>query len=75
MSVLLGSDIEDSDENEDSVVKNNNSPAAVHLPLLNVPPKCSATSPAMSPSVAKTRKSLTLEVKLDIILRHERREN
>ncbi|MPC60393.1 hypothetical protein E2C01_054437 [Portunus trituberculatus] len=31
--------------------------------------------PAMSPSVAKkTRKSLTLEVKLDIIRRHERGE-
>ncbi|MPC89953.1 hypothetical protein E2C01_084918 [Portunus trituberculatus] len=30
--------------------------------------------PAMSPSIAKTRKSLTLEVKLDIIHRHERGE-
>ncbi|MPC75723.1 CENPB DNA-binding domain-containing protein 1 [Portunus trituberculatus] len=38
-----------------------------------MPPKCTVTSPAMSPSVAKkTRKSLTLEVKLDIIHRHER---
>ncbi|MPC13578.1 hypothetical protein E2C01_006316 [Portunus trituberculatus] len=33
-----------------------------------MPPKC----PAMSPSIAKTMKSLTLEVKLDIIHRHER---
>ncbi|MPC69120.1 CENPB DNA-binding domain-containing protein 1 [Portunus trituberculatus] len=40
-----------------------------------MPPKHPATSPAMSPSVAKkTRKSLTLEVKLDIIHRHERGE-
>ncbi|MPC09256.1 hypothetical protein E2C01_001859 [Portunus trituberculatus] len=32
-----------------------------------------ATSPAMSPSIAKkTRKSLTLKVKLDIIHRHEK---
>ncbi|MPC75342.1 hypothetical protein E2C01_069728 [Portunus trituberculatus] len=46
--------------------------AAARLPLLNLPPKY----PAMLPSVAKkTRKSLTLEVKLDIIHRHERREN
>ncbi|MPC50909.1 hypothetical protein E2C01_044742 [Portunus trituberculatus] len=38
-----------------------------------MPPKCPATSPAMSPSIAKkTRKSLTHEVKLDIIHRHER---
>ncbi|MPD01338.1 hypothetical protein E2C01_096859 [Portunus trituberculatus] len=50
--------------------------AAARLPLLNMPPKCPATSPAMLPSVAKkTRKSLTHEVKLDIIHRHERREN
>ncbi|MPC68367.1 CENPB DNA-binding domain-containing protein 1 [Portunus trituberculatus] len=40
-----------------------------------MPPKRSATSPAMSPSVAKKkRKSLTLEVKLDIIHRHEKGE-
>ncbi|MPD03076.1 hypothetical protein E2C01_098694 [Portunus trituberculatus] len=40
---------------------------ARHL-TLNMPPKCPATSPAMSLSIAKkTRKSLTLEVKLDII--------
>ncbi|MPC78055.1 CENPB DNA-binding domain-containing protein 1 [Portunus trituberculatus] len=38
-----------------------------------MPPKLPATSPAMSPSVTKkTRKSLTLEVKPDIIHRHER---
>ncbi|MPD02071.1 Vacuolar protein sorting-associated protein 45 [Portunus trituberculatus] len=43
--------------------------AAARLPLLYMPPK----RPAISPSVAKkTRKSLTLEVKLDIIHRHER---
>ncbi|MPC20920.1 hypothetical protein E2C01_013883 [Portunus trituberculatus] len=37
------------------------------LPLLNMPPKRPATSPTMLPSFAKkTRKSLTLEVKLDI---------
>ncbi|MPC36714.1 hypothetical protein E2C01_030182 [Portunus trituberculatus] len=35
-------------------------------------PKHPATSPAMLPSIAKkTRKSLTLEVKLDIIHSHE----
>ncbi|MPC93059.1 CENPB DNA-binding domain-containing protein 1 [Portunus trituberculatus] len=40
-----------------------------------MPPKCPATSPAMSPSIVKkTRKSLTLEVKLDIVHRHEREE-
>ncbi|MPC18009.1 hypothetical protein E2C01_010881 [Portunus trituberculatus] len=40
-----------------------------------MPPKCPATSSAMSPSVAKkTRKSLTHEVKLDIIQRHEARK-
>ncbi|MPC21926.1 CENPB DNA-binding domain-containing protein 1 [Portunus trituberculatus] len=40
-----------------------------------MPPKHPATSPAMSPSVAKkTRKSLTLEAKLDIIHRQERGE-
>ncbi|MPC83245.1 CENPB DNA-binding domain-containing protein 1 [Portunus trituberculatus] len=40
-----------------------------------MPPKRPATSPAMLPSVAKkTRKSLTLEAKLDIIHRHERSE-
>ncbi|MPC48015.1 hypothetical protein E2C01_041779 [Portunus trituberculatus] len=38
-----------------------------------MPPKCPTTSPAMSPNVAKkTRKSLTHEVKLDIIHRHKR---
>ncbi|MPC32780.1 CENPB DNA-binding domain-containing protein 1 [Portunus trituberculatus] len=37
-------------------------------------PKRPATSPTMSPSVAKTRKSLTHEVKLDIIHRYERGE-
>ncbi|MPC72149.1 hypothetical protein E2C01_066443 [Portunus trituberculatus] len=38
-----------------------------------MPPKHPATSPAMSPSIAKkTRKSLTLEVKLDIIHRNKR---
>ncbi|MPC39025.1 CENPB DNA-binding domain-containing protein 1 [Portunus trituberculatus] len=47
---------------------------ACHL-TLNMPPKRPATSPAMSPSIAKkTRKSFTLEVKLDIIHRHERGE-
>ncbi|MPC15576.1 hypothetical protein E2C01_008375 [Portunus trituberculatus] len=47
------------------------SPAAC-LASFNLPPK----RPAMLPSVTKkTRKSLTLEVKLDIIHRHERREN
>ncbi|MPD00181.1 hypothetical protein E2C01_095637 [Portunus trituberculatus] len=46
--------------------------AAACLPSLYMPPK----RPAMSPSIAKkTRKSHTLEVKLDIIHRHERREN
>ncbi|MPD04527.1 hypothetical protein E2C01_100221 [Portunus trituberculatus] len=36
-------------------------------------PKRPATSHAMLPSIAKkTKKSLTLEVKLDIIHRHER---
>ena len=40
-----------------------------------MPPKRPATSPAKSPSVSKkTRKSLTLEAKLDIIHRHERGE-
>ncbi|MPC15064.1 CENPB DNA-binding domain-containing protein 1 [Portunus trituberculatus] len=40
-----------------------------------MPPKRPATSTAMSPSIAKkTSKSLTLEVKLDIIYRHERGE-
>ncbi|MPC16048.1 hypothetical protein E2C01_008859 [Portunus trituberculatus] len=40
-----------------------------------MPPKCPATSSAMSPSIAKnTRKSLTPEVKLDIIHKHERGE-
>ncbi|MPC51249.1 CENPB DNA-binding domain-containing protein 1 [Portunus trituberculatus] len=40
-----------------------------------MPPKCPATTPAMSPSVArKKRKSLTLKVKVDIIDRHERGE-
>ncbi|MPD06296.1 hypothetical protein E2C01_102101 [Portunus trituberculatus] len=40
-----------------------------------MPPKCPATSPAMSHRIAKkTRKSLTLEVKLDNIHRHERGE-
>ncbi|MPD03422.1 hypothetical protein E2C01_099060 [Portunus trituberculatus] len=39
-----------------------------------MPPKHPATTPAMSPSIAKiTRKSLTLEVKLDIHS-HERGE-
>ncbi|MPC09755.1 hypothetical protein E2C01_002376 [Portunus trituberculatus] len=42
---------------------------ARHL-TLNIPPKRPATSPAMSPK--KKRKSFTLEVKLDIIHRHER---
>ncbi|MPC95166.1 CENPB DNA-binding domain-containing protein 1 [Portunus trituberculatus] len=38
-----------------------------------MPPKHPATSPAMSPSVAKMiRKSLTHKVKLDIIHRHKR---
>ncbi|MPC23454.1 Tigger transposable element-derived protein 4 [Portunus trituberculatus] len=37
-----------------------------------MPPNHSATSPAMSPIIAKKkRKSLTLEVKLDIIHTHE----
>ncbi|MPC66839.1 hypothetical protein E2C01_060994 [Portunus trituberculatus] len=46
--------------------------AAAHLPWLNLPPK----RPAMSPSIAKkTRKSLTLKVKLDFIQTQERREN
>ncbi|MPC32337.1 hypothetical protein E2C01_025647 [Portunus trituberculatus] len=37
-----------------------------------MPPKRPATSPAMSPSIAKkTRKSLTLEEKLNIIHRYE----
>ncbi|MPC10861.1 hypothetical protein E2C01_003505 [Portunus trituberculatus] len=50
--------------------------AAARLPSLNMPPKCPATTPAMSLSVAKTtRKSLTLKVKLDSIHRHETREN
>ncbi|MPC58933.1 Non-structural protein NS1 [Portunus trituberculatus] len=45
--------------------------AAAHIPSLNLPPK----RPAMSPSVAKkTRKSLTLEVKLDIIHKHKARK-
>ncbi|MPC64025.1 hypothetical protein E2C01_058135 [Portunus trituberculatus] len=45
--------------------------AAVRLPSLNLPPK----RPAIPPSVAKkTRKSLTLQVKLDIIHRHEARK-
>ncbi|MPC70618.1 hypothetical protein E2C01_064872 [Portunus trituberculatus] len=45
--------------------------AAARLHSLNLPPKC----PAMWPSVPKkTRMSLTLEVKLDIIHRHERGE-
>ncbi|MPC89610.1 CENPB DNA-binding domain-containing protein 1 [Portunus trituberculatus] len=40
-----------------------------------MPPKHYTTSPAMSPSVAKkTRKSLTPEVKPDIIHRHEKGE-
>ncbi|MPC55604.1 hypothetical protein E2C01_049546 [Portunus trituberculatus] len=40
-----------------------------------MPPKHPASSPAMSPTIAKkTMKSLTLEVKLDIIHRHERGE-
>ncbi|MPC26959.1 hypothetical protein E2C01_020110 [Portunus trituberculatus] len=44
-------------------------PAPAHHLTLNMPPKC----PAMSFNIAKkTRKSLTLEVKLDIIHRHER---
>ncbi|MPC88658.1 Sodium-coupled neutral amino acid transporter 9 [Portunus trituberculatus] len=44
---------------------------AAHLPSLYMPPK----RPAMSPSIAKkTGKCLTLEVKLDIIHRHERGE-
>ncbi|MPC71107.1 hypothetical protein E2C01_065376 [Portunus trituberculatus] len=39
-------------------------PAPARLPSLNMPPK----RPAMSPGIAKKiRKSLTLEVKLDII--------
>ncbi|MPC45752.1 CENPB DNA-binding domain-containing protein 1 [Portunus trituberculatus] len=46
---------------------------ARHL-TLNTPPKRPATSPVMSPSIVKTRKSLTLEVKLDIIHRHKRGE-
>ncbi|MPC27318.1 hypothetical protein E2C01_020486 [Portunus trituberculatus] len=51
------------------------SPVAARLPSLNMPPKHPATSPAMLPSIAKkTRKSLTLEVKLDIIHRHEARK-
>ncbi|MPC45606.1 hypothetical protein E2C01_039309 [Portunus trituberculatus] len=46
--------------------------AAARLPSLNMPPK----HPAMSLSIAqKTKKCLTLKVKLDIIHRHERREN
>ncbi|MPD06606.1 hypothetical protein E2C01_102427 [Portunus trituberculatus] len=47
--------------------------ATARLPSLNLPPK----RPAMWPSVAKkTRKSLTLKVKLDnIIHRHKKREN
>ncbi|MPC22929.1 hypothetical protein E2C01_015958 [Portunus trituberculatus] len=46
--------------------------AAARLLSLNLPPK----RPAMLPSITKkTRKSLTLEVKLDIIHRHERQEN
>ncbi|MPC40364.1 hypothetical protein E2C01_033920 [Portunus trituberculatus] len=40
-----------------------------------MPPKRPATSPAMSPSVArKTSKSLTHKVKLDIMHRHKRGE-
>ncbi|MPC48393.1 hypothetical protein E2C01_042165 [Portunus trituberculatus] len=55
----------------DSPVQNITASAAAHLPSLNLPPKC----PAMWPSVPKkTRKSFTLEVKLDIIHRHERSE-
>ncbi|MPC65254.1 hypothetical protein E2C01_059386 [Portunus trituberculatus] len=49
--------------------------AATRLPSLNMPPKCPATRLAMSPSIAKkTRKSLTHEVKLDIIDGHVRGE-
>ncbi|MPC73815.1 CENPB DNA-binding domain-containing protein 1 [Portunus trituberculatus] len=40
-----------------------------------MPPKRPATNPAMLPSIAKkTRKSLTLKVKRDIIHRHKRSE-
>ncbi|MPC57991.1 hypothetical protein E2C01_051983 [Portunus trituberculatus] len=45
--------------------------AAARLPFLNMPPK----HPAMLHSITKKkRKSLTLEVKLDIIHRHEKGE-
>ncbi|MPC96004.1 hypothetical protein E2C01_091238 [Portunus trituberculatus] len=55
--------------------KQKQDPAPVRHLTLNMPPKHPATNPAMSPSVAKkTRKSLTLEVKLDIIHRHEARK-
>ncbi|MPC90145.1 hypothetical protein E2C01_085117 [Portunus trituberculatus] len=58
------------------LVQNKNGPAPAHHLTLNMPPKCPTTSPTMLPSVAKKkRKSLTLEVKLDITHRHERREN
>ncbi|MPC97693.1 hypothetical protein E2C01_093019 [Portunus trituberculatus] len=46
--------------------------ATARLPSLNLPPK----RPAMWSSIPKkTRKSLNLKVKVDIIHRHERREN
>ncbi|MPC70266.1 hypothetical protein E2C01_064508 [Portunus trituberculatus] len=51
--------------------KQKQGPAPARHLTLNMPPKRPATSPAMSPSVAKKKKkSLTLEVKLDIIHRH-----
>ncbi|MPC96984.1 hypothetical protein E2C01_092270 [Portunus trituberculatus] len=52
-----------------SPVQNITALAAAPLPSLNLPPK----RPAMWPSLPKkTRISLTLEMKLDIIHRHER---
>ncbi|MPC81275.1 hypothetical protein E2C01_075882 [Portunus trituberculatus] len=43
------------------LVQNSKCPAGARLPSLNRPPKCPATHPAMSPSIAKkTRKSPTL---------------
>ncbi|MPC27254.1 hypothetical protein E2C01_020422 [Portunus trituberculatus] len=55
-----------------SLFKTITASAAACLPSLKMPPKRPATSPAMSPSVAKTRKSLTLKVKLDVIHRYKR---
>ncbi|MPC98895.1 hypothetical protein E2C01_094281 [Portunus trituberculatus] len=55
-----------------SLVQNINNITVNVLNRLNLPPKRSAMWPSVS---KKTRKSLTLEVKLDIIHRHERQEN